>query len=355
MRHLPFTHPSHFFRERDFGQKIEATFDYMRAHFRPLGKCLLYIVLPVALITGILSAVMLLEWTENMQNIQRAMQSSAENGTSSPAMIGSMLSGMFLGPAYLSILLGGLLLFTTLALTVYGYLTLRLETAPEQEITVSAVWQLVRQRFLGTLLALLGLGILMVIGFVVVSMVIGLLSALLIGGSGQNKIITGLSVMLVGFLIFGAIAYISVALSLFLIIWVRERAGFFASIGRSFRLIWGKWWSTFGLMVVMTIICAVILIAVMILTSLISSPFALAASPGGLEGVARISFIVAQTLRSMLSLAIYPLLLMALAFQYFNLVERNDGEGLHMLVDTIGRPAPETAPLALQPDDEGEY
>ncbi|SNC74772.1 hypothetical protein SAMN06265337_2539 [Hymenobacter gelipurpurascens] len=353
MRYLPFTHASHFLRERDFGQKIEASFDFVKAHFKPLGKALLYIVLPVALITGILSAMMMLQWVGLMQGMQRTEQTISGKATTI-STVSSIYSNMFLSPAYLGTVLGGLILITVLILTVYGYLTLRLETEPDQEVSVSDVWRLVRQRFFGTLLALLGLGILLVVGFVVVSMVVGFLSAMLIAGSGGNTLMVGFSVMLVSTLLFGSITYISVTLSLFLIIWVRERLGFFASIGRSFRLIWGKWWSTFGLMMVMTIICGVILIAVMLLTSLIGSPFALI-SGGNLEGVARIGFVVATLIQSLVSLAVYPLLFMALAFQYFNLVERKDGESLHLLVDAIGQPAPETVPQALRPDDEGEY
>jgi hypothetical protein len=352
MRHLPFTHPSHFFRERDFGQKIEASFDYLRAHFRPLGKALLYIVLPVALITGILSAVMMLEWMSALQGMKGA---TVDKTNPLPGMA-TLFSGMFLSPAYLGTVLGGLILFTILALTVYGYLTLRLETAPEQEVTVPAVWRLVRQRFLGTALALLGLGVLLIIGFFVVSMVVGLLSALLIAASSGNSLMVGLSAMLMSMLIFGGISYISVAMSLFLIIWVRERQGFFPSIGRSFRLIWGKWWSTFGLIVVMMVITIMVLLVVMLLTSLVSYLLGLVTSSESSAGeVSRVGLIIATSLQSLVSLAVYPLLLMALAFQYFNLVERKDGEGLHMLVDAIGQPAPENAPLALRPDDEGEY
>jgi hypothetical protein len=352
MRYLPFTHSSHFLKERDFGQKIEASFDFVRAHFKPLGKALFMIVLPAALLVGILSAVMTLEWLSNIQ----ALQSSSADKNNPLAVVSSMFSGMFLSPAYLTIVLGGLIISALLILTVYGYVTLRMEAAPDAEISVANVWRLVRQRFVGTVLAMLGLGLTFMVVFFFVSMAVGLMSALLVsGGAGGDRVMLGFGVVLMLGAVFGTFTYISVALSLFLIIWVRERLGFFATIGRSFRLIWGKWWSTFGLLVVMLIICGVILMAVMLLTSLISSPFALATTKGGLEGSARIGFVVATALRSLLSLVVYPLILLALAFQYFNLVERKEGVSLHYLVDSIGQPAPEAQPQVLRPDDEGEY
>jgi hypothetical protein len=351
MRYLPFTHASHFLKERDFGQKIEASFDFIRAHFKPLGKALLMIVLPTALLIGLASAVMALEWFSNIQ----ALQSSAEAKNNPAAVMNSVVSDLLLSPAYAVILFGSLVLLTTFVLTVYGYVTLRMDTAPDQEVTVSAVWQLVRQRFLGTALALIGLGIGFGVVSLVVSMVGGLLSVLLVGVGSGNGVLRGFGVVLTLSLIFGATTYVMVTLSLFLIIWVRERLGFFATIGRSFQLIWGKWWSTFGLLMVMLIICMVLMFALMLLTSLVSSPLALIKSNGTLEGTARVGFILANAISTLVSLVIYPLILLALAFQYFNLVERKEGESLHYLVDAIGQPAPESVPQALRPDDEGEY
>jgi hypothetical protein len=350
MRYLPFTHPSHFLKERDFGQKIEASFDFVRAHFKPLGKALLMIVLPTALVIGLLSGVMALEWINNL----KSMQGTTIDKNNPWSGISTVFSGMFLTPAYLLIILGSLVLITTLVLTVYGYVALRMDTAPDQEVTVSDVWRLVRQRFLGTALALIGLGVGMMLVSMGVTMVVGLLSVLLVGVGGGNGVMMGFVGVIMMFLVFGATAYVSVALSLFLIIWVRERLGFFATIGRSFRLIWGKWWSTFGLLIVMLIICMVIFLAVMLLTSLISSPFALTNNTT-MSGAARVGFVVANLLSSLSSLIIYPLVLMALAFQYFNLVERKEGESLHLLVDAIGQPTPEVVPQTLRPDDEGEY
>ena len=58
MRHLAFNRPTDFLRRRDFSQKMEATFDFIRAHATPLLRVLVVLVLPLALLTGIGSGLM---------------------------------------------------------------------------------------------------------------------------------------------------------------------------------------------------------------------------------------------------------------------------------------------------------
>ena len=53
-----FTKPADFWQQRDFGKKISATFEFIGAHWRPLGQVLLYLVVPVALVQGILNMVL---------------------------------------------------------------------------------------------------------------------------------------------------------------------------------------------------------------------------------------------------------------------------------------------------------
>jgi hypothetical protein len=48
-----YTSPADFWQVRDFGAKISACFEFIGAHWRPLGKCLVYFVLPGALLLGI--------------------------------------------------------------------------------------------------------------------------------------------------------------------------------------------------------------------------------------------------------------------------------------------------------------
>jgi hypothetical protein len=154
MAHLPFTRPTDFLRERDFGRKIEASFDFVRAHFRPLGQCLLYIVLPLFLVQGIASGLL----QSRMGGIftrWRAVASGRQGQGESLRRLSEFVSG----PEYWVAILASLFSFTLLMLTVYGYVVLRLEKAdPTEPVTVREVWAVVRRRFLGALLSLFGLG-----------------------------------------------------------------------------------------------------------------------------------------------------------------------------------------------------
>ncbi|MBC6610785.1 hypothetical protein H8B15_07610 [Hymenobacter sp. BT507] len=350
---VPFTYPTDFLRERDFGQKIEAAIDFFKAHFRPLGKALLYIVLPLTLVQGIAQGLMMSRMMGMFSGIMQRGRMGRLDPTATASTNNEML-GLIGSPEYLLAVLAGLLVFALLVLTVYGYVVLRMEKAdPNEEVTVPEVWQLVRRRFLGTIGAFFGLALCVFGTLLGVGMLVGVVMTVLISGlgTGAGAVVGVISVL--G--LYAAMFYVMTTLSLFFIIWVRERLGFFATIKRCFSLIWGKWWSTFGLVVVMGLIVGVLAILVYLLSSLISSPFSLISSPEVEPN--RLLAAVAGTINSTALLLLYPLLLLAIAFQYFNLVERKEGQSLHALVDQIGGPAPagygRLAPTL--PEDEGEY
>ncbi|GAA3949155.1 hypothetical protein [Hymenobacter algoricola] len=343
MAHLPFTRPTDFLREREFGPKIEASFDFVRAHFLPLGRCLVYIVLPLLLLQGIATGLM----QARMGGVLNTWRTALKNQGNQAASM-QRLTEMINGPEYWLALVASLFSFTLLVLTVYGYVVLRLEKEdPAAPVTVPEVWALVRQRFVGALLSFFGLALGVVVAAAAISFVLIMLGRLL----STNP---AMAVLLV-FVIYGAMAYAMVVLSLFFIVQLRERTGFFATIGRCFTLVWGKWWSTFGLIVVMSILLLLLVMVVYTGTTLISAPFAI--DPGHTPTVlGRITSVVAACLNSVAFMALYPLLFLALAFQYFNLVERKEGHGLHALVNSIGRqPEPLTQPRSFPAEDEGEY
>lgn len=345
MRHLSFTTAADFLRERDFGQKIEATFDFMRVHARPLGRVMVALVLPLALLTGIGMGLLQGEMFSFIGQSTRARLSGAVYNSFLPPFLTS--AGFWMA------MLGSLLLMVVLHLVVYGYVVLRADrTDPTADVTIRDVWDLVRRRALGLVGSFFGLGLLFTVGLLAVGMVVGMLGALFGGLLGA----AWLGILFV-FLIYAAMIYAGVALSLYVIIWLREGRGFFGSIGRCFQLIWGKWWSTFGLIMVMSFILMLVVFFIMTLLSLFGLPFTeLMTGRAEQTGAVRVLLILYTSLQSLASLVTYPLLMIAISFQYFNLVERRDGEGTYRLLNSLGQPAPAApTPLALRPDDEGEY
>jgi hypothetical protein len=307
-----------FWQERDFGQKFSAVFDFLRAHWRPLGRVLLYLVGPLALVQAI--AVVMLQY--------RLFSSISQfNRLSSSYNMGINFLQFFSSPAYFGSTLLGAAFYAVLVLSVYGYLLECLyPTRPGQPIGVAQVWAVVKRQFISTFFSLFGLGMLILVGFFVF-------------------FIPGL--------------YLSVALSLFFIVHLVEDNSFAATISRCLSLVKGKWWSTFGLIFMILFLAVLLLRGATIVLGIVGVGLSGAGLLGGIgKHVLNLPVLSAVfgVLSTLAALIIYPLLLLAIAFQYFNLVERREGVGLRMLIQQLGQPAPTTPDHGTyRPDEEGEY
>lgn len=316
-----FDHEADFRQERDFGQKISATFEFIRAHFRPLGRVMLTLVVPAALLRSIVEVLGAGRLTGA---VQEAMQTSSGVWGMQRQMYGAYLSQPFY---WFSISLNTAF-FTLLVLTVYGYLRCCLErpaalpSLPAAEITPAQVWAVVKQQFISTFFSIWAVVIMTALAMLV----------LFIPG-----------------------VYLSVVLSLFFVIKVMEGTSFSSTLSRCSFLIKGKWWSTFGLLMMMVLLLYVLLIALSLVSVALS---------GGLQGLLHIAtrespilMVGITALYSLIQLLVYPVMLLVLAFQYFNLVERRDGLGMSKLVAQIGLlPAMATVRNeTYRADEEGEY
>ncbi len=315
-----FTQESDFRREREFGQKISAAFDFIRTHWRPLGRVLLYTVVPAALAYGVLSSVLQLTLLNN--SLQRLNDASRVGAQFNWNVTGAMMSS----PAYWVSTLLGAAFFSLFILSIYGYVLCCLRgpggTATATPITVADVWPIIRREFLSTVFSTLGLYLIIILSMFLF-------------------IIPGI--------------YMAVTLSLFYIVKLVEGTSFSDTVGRCWNLIKGKWWSTFGLIMVMLLLVYALLFLVGLVTSVFSGSL-VALMPRMAGQLPAVFTVVVTVLTMALMLFVYPPLLLALAFQYFNLVERREGLGLRSLVSQLGQSAP-AAPrnASLRADEEGEY
>ncbi len=332
-----YTTPADFWQTRDFGAKISATFEFIGVHWRPLGKCLIYFVLPVALLAGIGLGI----YTNS------AIQAVAgQHGRSVINYSGSAFRFMNFGALGLSVV-GILLGFFLLTSTLYAYVRARLQLPANQLITPTIVWAELRGRF-GRLAQAVGLAI-------AVSLLLGgVVSLVFLGAIGKGKGGSAGSIMLAGILL--PIAYIFMiyagfALSLLLpVLWFEDEP-IFASVGRCFRLIKGRWWATWGLLVVASLIQSMLSIVFSIPNYIFAAGHFI-----GLPGLSTgVLTVVGQGLYLVGFIFTYCVPLLALAFQYFNLVEQKDGYGTSLLVSQLGQPAPTAQSGYYQPDEEGEY
>jgi hypothetical protein len=307
-----------FWQERDFGQKFSAVFEFLRVHWRPLGRVLLYLVGPLALVQSLVVVLLQYQLFSSVGRLYRL--SSSYN-------MGMNFMQFFTSPTYFWGTLLGAAFYSVLVLSVYGYLLECLyPTQPGQPIGVAQVWAIVKRRFVGTFFSLFGLGLLVMAGLFVF-------------------FIPGL--------------YLSVALSLFFIVHLVEGSDFVATISRCLSLIKGKWWSTFGLIFMMLLLAGLLLRGATIVLGIVGVGLSGAGLLGGLSHHALnlpVLSAVFGVLSTLAALLIYPLLLLAIAFQYFNLVERREGVGLRTLIQQLGQPAPTTPDHATyRPHEEGEY
>ncbi len=309
-----YSQESDFRQERDFGQKISATFEFIGVHFRPLGRVLLYIALPAALVQGVLSGLLQTQLVASMQTATGAAGSSAWQRQ------GALYGTMFTSPTYYLNTVVSQIFSTLLILSVYGYLLHYLAgpTGPGRPASVADVWAVVKREFLGTFFSLWGLGIVVMLGLLVF-------------------VLPGM--------------YLMVALSLFFVVRLVEGTGFGATISRCLFLTRGKWWSTFGVLFIMVLLLYVLLAAAGSVAALLA---------GGLTSMVHsvktpLFTVTVTAITTLFTLLVYPPLLLVLAFQYFNLVERKESHSLHALVDQLGQAPVAAGPHAYRPDDEGEY
>ncbi len=327
-----FNREADFRRERDFGAKVGATFEFVAAQFRPLFKCLAYFVLPAALLGGIGMGLFMNKFLGMLPKAGHQGAGTVNIAQTYPnanPLAGTSFVGIGLA------MLGFLVAFLLLSSTVYGFVRVRLDTPPAEVVRPGRVWAFVWPR-LGR----------MVGAWLVLSAVM-LLGMGLLGGT--------LSLLGPGFVVFIFLPLIwaGVGLTLYFPALWMEDGGILTTLRRSFYLIKGKWWSSLGLYLIMTFIAGV-------MNYLFIIPFyALLVGRVVLHWSGFDSEILSIAAMSIYALgwiftAVLPLV--AMLFQYFNLVERKDGVGLRQMVDSLGQTSvPQVSSGGYRPDEEGEY
>ncbi|HLL97204.1 MAG TPA: hypothetical protein VK404_19680 [Spirosoma sp.] len=291
------------FQQRDFGDKINATFQYVSQNFRSLGLALLYIVGPVAVLAGIASGVM-------QSNLLRLTTNAARTQPDNPLAAFQILS-QFASPSFWLAMLFGLLANVVVVLVTYAHMKVY-ERQKGRDVLVADVWTEVQPA----------------IGRAVIISLLG-------------SIITAVGMV---FLLIPGI-YVAVVLSLALAVTLFEGTSFGDTWERCFKLIRDKWWSTFGLIVVMAIIVGIVGMIFAVPTAIIAFFVSAKMLPDVSTAWLVVANVIALVGRTMLNAVLY----LAIGFQYTNLVERQEGRGLISAIDSIGTPS--------QPrnSNDGEY
>lgn len=292
------------FEQRDFGNKINATFQYLIQHIRSLGMALIYIVGPVALVAGIATGVM-------QSDMLQFARDSGDMNNQNPMAVFQMMT-KFISPTFWLAMLFGVLANVAVIVTTYAHMKIY-ERTKSSAISVADVWTEVQPMIGRTLLITILNSVIIVIGFLFF-------------------FIPGL--------------YVAVVLSLSLAVTAFEDTDFGVTWSRCFQLIRDKWWSTFGLIVVMGIIVSLIGLLFAVPATVIAFLTGAKMLPDISVAWLILGNIINLVGRTLLNVVLYT----AIGFQYTNLVERQEGRGLISAIDSIG-----TSPAQPRATDEGTY
>ena len=272
--------------ERDFGNKLNATFYFIKKNFKPLFRALLLYVTPVALAAGIFSGLL---QARMLQPMTGNVPAGAYGDNPFFAQITSLNYILAVSLSLVSVFI--------LFLTVSSYMVVYQDE--EGEVEPAAVWEHIKNNLVQVIYSGIAFSV----------------------------------ICFLSFFLFGLGIYLAVVLSLFIIVMVREETGFIETIERCFYLIKGNWWATLGLLLVVGFIQGIIgLLAGLPLGAV--SVMRMLGVPGMGSDVL---LVVVNVLSSVLSIFLYCISAVALGFQYYNLVEQKDGIGLMEQADRIGR------------------
>jgi hypothetical protein len=308
-----------FRQQRNFGDKISATFDFLRANFLSIFRSIIFIAGPVILIgIGIFSIL--------GSRIVDSWDTLFSNGFSSDVLVFITLIG--------GAVIYFVVIYVTIIAVVYSYIQLYLDES-DYINDLQTVFEYTKANFMTVLSTSFGI-------IAVVLLVYGLIAGLLLGlifgiGGSAGAASAGITVFLLFLVFIPLIIYTSVCLSFVFFIRVIEQAGFFESIRRSFSVVNGFWWETFGYVIVIGFIQGIFGYVFQI-PMLVYAEFFPLVSLGQMEanGIYMVGYIITFLFYLFGSQILNVFNVTAISFQYFHLVETKEGVGLMQRINKVG-------------------
>jgi hypothetical protein len=287
--------PINFKQERDFGDLFNATFSFISHEFKRLALAVLYFVVPVLLLASIALTVYSIK-------SQEMMQALAQSHTEKPNLL-AIFSGIASLWGYIAFaMIIGLIAYTLLLGTVYGYIKLYIQNGPEG-FTMNDVWKQITTHFLGIMAATFITGLVIGVGFIFC-------------------VIPGI--------------YLGVALSVVICIMVFEEVDFSTAFGRSIKLINKNWWQTFAVIIIATIILYILTIFISLPSLLFGfkSFFKNIKNGQPLTSDLSIGYYIANTITQLLTHILMVVPTVISAFIYYSAVEKVEKPSL---IEKIGQ------------------
>ncbi|GAO29209.1 hypothetical protein [Geofilum rubicundum] len=300
-------------KSRDFSDVINATFAFISQEFKRYGKVMLYYGGIPILLSAIAGAFFSGTEMSRIFNQVGSMENSLE------------IFGVsyFLKIALVYIL--SWLVFVFISGLTAAYMHLYTEKG-RNGFEVNEVWQV----FTSSIGKLMGFYLLTFLGFLVlgggISFVIASFSLV-----GSGDVVAAVTIFLAIVIFLVLVIYVSVPLSLGYVIIYSEKRSFGTLFSRMFQLVKGSWWQSFGVIFVLFLIYS-------LLSSLFSIPIFISsmmqglvsATEGDVIGGDRFTFtmIVVSLIGTLGQFIMYPIILIGVGVQYYNLREQKDNDSL---------------------------
>jgi hypothetical protein len=302
-------------KTRDFGEKISATVQFIQQNFVAICKNLLIIGSPL-IVLGLVLSILIGQRVADIWDTSFMASSVADRGV-------AMFTAIVVGGIYLMVI------FNTIIAISYSMVAMYLEnpadiqdTRKVFEMTKRIFWQVTAVSFI--------LFIVLVVLYILFMFVFAGTMAV-IGFADSASIVLIILLFFIGLLLF---TYATFALSFSHLVVIVEGKTIFSSFIRSFQLIQGNWWSTFAFLFVVNMLVSVLFYAFLLPSWIFSFLINIATldKPEN-YGVFMALFSALSLLGGALVLAVYCI---ALAIQYFHLVELKENIGLHNKIFSIG-------------------
>lgn len=317
-----------FYVVRGVGGVISASADFVNQNFKALIRSLLFIAGPFAILSSIMLAI--------MQSRLVSVDPVAGEGI---GPLNNFYSSV--GEYYSYSLLFGLLGFFFLNAVTYEFITFYNQEGGATP-TPREIWSKIRKDWwliVKTIIGLILVSIVIMFALSLVSMLIGALGASLGMLAAQGSpILAGIVSILVVLAMVSAVLAMFAPLALIFNVRINERLGFFTSLSRCYELCSGQKLKTIGVIAV----CMVIQVALTFVFML----------PGVLGIVAnlnatelpdfRIISIIAYSFLTLANYLLGAIYIVAISFQYYNLLERKESVGLKLKVESFGTEEAET-------------
>jgi hypothetical protein len=319
-------------RTRNFSRKVNATFEFIKQNFKSLSKAIIFIAGPSVLLSIALMGSFMGDFFSVI---------SAE-GTNPDGMENLLSSAAFWLQGFLMLVF--FMVTTVMSLSVINQYVVLYDQKKTNKIDINDVWDRVRSSFWVYVGALFLFFILFMVFYFFLAIAI-------VGLAAISPVLFFLGML--G--LYGAVIYFGVGASMTLFIMTYEKKGFFESLARSFKLIRGEWWSSFGFYIIIYFVVSSIamifilpIYVYMIVIIMHSVSDGNQADP--FSPTLQWTILVFFGVYYMVSVFLQLLPNIAVAIQYFNLVELKESKGLISEIESIG-----DAPSATLNNPEEQY